>query len=329
MADSHNLQKTYLTNCSSILSRNTQWKMSSQQSPPKQHLPSLKRDRKTGRVGTAPSLFSVTTAQLSPCRAGTGAPAPDRPLRRPPAGPCWSCPCGHGDPHPQRPWDPEQRSFQAERRLRPGARQALLRTRERTGTGGKGAGPPAPEAPFELAARLGSRAGPACRPGAPALTHTRGQPTCAGLQEQPERGQVPRQQGEEAQGHAAAAGCVRRQRPAARHARASRTEGGGWAPSRPPTRGTRTPLFPVAAVRLSVLLAAGKLRSAGWCWGSPGAGSLPAARPSPPCGGPRAQQLLSLQAGGQARGRRAAGGAWGLGPPRPPGATPQVLRKQT
>ena len=50
--------------------------------------------------------------------------------------------------------------------------------------------------------------------------------------------------------------------------------------------------------------------------GLPGAGSLPVASPSPPCGAP-----------GPAAPKPAGGPAWGLGPPRPRGATPQVLKK--
>ena len=49
-----------------------------------------------GWLGFASGFYSPATRP---------ALAADRPLRRPPAQPCWSCPCWQGDPHPQRPWE--------------------------------------------------------------------------------------------------------------------------------------------------------------------------------------------------------------------------------
>lgn len=195
---------------------------------------------------------------------------------------------------------------------------------ERTGTGGEGAGgPPTQEAPCELATRqagLPSRSRvqapgppPSCTPSAspPVRVFRSSQSVDRSRDSRERRLRVM----------LSPAGRVRRQRPAARHARAGRTKGGGWAPCRPPTRGTRTWLCPEPAVRLPACSARGRQTALGgvvlWCSGSPGPAPSLSPVPALPAG-PQAQRLLSLRAGGP---------AWGLGPPRPRGAAPQVLKK--
>lgn len=165
-----------------------------------------KRDQETqAPPPRATSLFLVTTGATLPGRAGMGAPAADRPLRHPPAWPCWSCPCWQGDPHPQRPWERNKgasRLSAAAPWCPAGAAQDGGEGGDRWG-GGRPARPPR-RPPASSPPGWAPEQVPRPGPGAPALPHALGQPTCAGLQEQPERGQVPRQQGEEARGHAVA-----------------------------------------------------------------------------------------------------------------------------
>lgn len=106
------------------------------------------------------------------------------------------------------------------------------------------------------------------------------------------------------------AGSVRRWRPAARNARAGRTKGRGRAPCsrRPP--GARGPgLSPgprVCRPRARGLRSAPLLcpppvnRAARRRQGSHSAGSLPVARPDPPCGGPPRAQWLPKPGGREA-----------------------------
>lgn len=263
--------------------------MSPQQSAP-EGAPSIPGNvtRKPRRLRPGPPLCSRSPqARLSRGRAGMGAPAADRPLRHPPAWPCWSCPCWQGDPHPQRPWERNKgasRLSAAAPWCPAGAAQDGGEGGDRWG-GGRPARPPR-RPPASSPPGWALEQVPRPGPGAPALPHALGQPTCAGLQEQPERGQVPRQQGEEARGHAVARRPHQEAAPR-RPARPRWAHKGRWLGSMPAAHlRDKDPALPGARGPPACSARSRQTARGGVVLGLPGAGSLPAARPSPPCGAP-------------------------------------------
>lgn len=253
----------------------------------------------------ATSLFSVTRRD-SPGAGRYGGASCRPPLRHPPACPAGPAPAGRGGSHPNVPGSGMGRSFQVERGC------ALVPCRRCSGWGrdGCGRGWPLPRPGGSLLSAAGEQV-PCPGPGLCLGARPSASPPVRVFRSSQERGQVPRQQGEEAWGSccrppAASGGSAP---PPGTPALGTQREVAGPCRRPPAGQGPGSARSPRSAPACSA-------RSRQTALGRPGPGPAPSLplRPVPSLRGPR------LSGSGPVGGRAGPGG-WVSGLP---GETPQV-----